>query len=1126
MFVKEEISFYSYYQILNNSIIKSKVFHFIFITLDSIILLIKIIDIYHTNYNINPSSIKYINLSYLMSEFPIIIKLLPLIIYLILGYVIIIIYLLTSIQKLVNKCDKIVINIFEFFIIRFLFIFIFELLFDLSSYLFFLFLILSMPFLAFIFFNFSFFHLTGFMLKIVEFPYDNFSSICEVQKTFIKIIIAISETTQSAILSKLMFFFQFVIMIICLIYNTYVIFYKSYYLMNNELFSKTRYSNLLSSVVIQLFMFLLKPEEIYSKSYIINFIGIYILIILFIFLFYNPYNYIIIDTAENKENLYYYFFLMDRDKNITIFLEEKIKKHIDKCNSCSLCDKYQQYINNNIIEFENDPEKDKNLFNILYNGNDKSLFLFNNMITNVKKYGINFLYHNSYYNINLINLFYYSYKLGDISFSLNLLLIFNLIQDNYHTIITNHKITIRQITYLNEFLLLYKKILSEIKGIIKVNNIKREINKFFNLSQDLKLLSSSKYKEYLYGTKVKGVTNYSYLLTISSLLYEEIFNKSISIYGIPVRENTQLHEDALKNFFRHNNHIVLNFNLKTKECKILFAGTDLYSYANTNFYDLFPNQMKEALIQSFCNVLLNSNENQSLKRLNKHSKQNRRQYIELNLIIKKTLENSNFFWVLFLKLSLLFNDHMKEEILFNGFFSLSKNNLLTVKYEKKKEKIVGYGNKSIMEAVIKSKFLLNVFKTSTFMVNKKIQLLNSLFIGNIQYIVYFIKDNKKKVQIKSVSRQSTNVKHFLNNTGELESEEFSNDNDNKYENNKNSDYSSSGDKEDINIFHDSASQTSVKTKSSGSSLWNLNKDMGKDHQNSFSSNKFLKLQIILGVLLISSLIFMIVLILQLKILQNSISIYINSFFNLSQFIRTFHQFSYSLFTVACIVKNSSDYCESYISSLDTEEFNQTTFINEFNEVLAEYCSESITQIIVSSEVIKDKLLIELLKGSFSYKIMNTKKVNNTYNITHSEIDIYLNDALLLLSNNMRIIVSEESKIKTRNKEPIYLVSGFENPFTNIRNTSSELSDYQISVYTYIINYRSFVQRFSNLNQRSNELINIKNRQLINIVTIFHNIIFIIMILQIVTIVFYIFTFNTLLAFIINSIICKFDIIYD
>ena len=59
-----------------------------------------------------------------------------------------------------------------------------------------------------------------------------------------------------------------------------------------------------------------------------------------------------------------------------------------------------------------------------------------------------------------------------------------------------------------------------------------------------------------------------------------------------------------------------------------------------------------------------------------------------------------------------------------------------MKHEKKKEKIVGYGNKSIMDAVVKSKFLFNVFKTSTFMVNKKIQLLNSLFIGTILCIFY------------------------------------------------------------------------------------------------------------------------------------------------------------------------------------------------------------------------------------------------------------------------------------------------------------------------------------------------------------------------------------------------------
>ena len=82
-----------------------------------------------------------------------------------------------------------------------------------------------------------------------------------------------------------------------------------------------------------------------------------------------------------------------------------------------------------------------------------------------------------------------------------------------------------------------------------------------------------------------------------------------------------------------------------------------------------------------------------------------------------------------------------------------------------------------------------------------------------------------------------------------------------------------------------------------------------------------------------------------------------------------------------------------------------------NEVLAESCSESITQIIMRSEAINDDILLGLLKGNFSYKIINIKKIGKIYNISKSEINIYLNDALLLLNNNMRIIVSDESKFK-------------------------------------------------------------------------------------------------------------------
>ena len=49
----EYMNYYCYYQILNKTIIRNKTFHFLFNLLDTIILLIKILDIFKTNYNTN-----------------------------------------------------------------------------------------------------------------------------------------------------------------------------------------------------------------------------------------------------------------------------------------------------------------------------------------------------------------------------------------------------------------------------------------------------------------------------------------------------------------------------------------------------------------------------------------------------------------------------------------------------------------------------------------------------------------------------------------------------------------------------------------------------------------------------------------------------------------------------------------------------------------------------------------------------------------------------------------------------------------------------------------------------------------------------------------------------------------
>ena len=196
--------------------------------------------------------------------------------------------------------------------------------------------------------------------------------------------------------------------------------------MNNELYDKARFSNILSITIIETLIFFYKPNEVYETSFIIIIICIYIFISIFILISYDPYDNIIIDIPENNENIYYYFFLLDRNKNISFYLFDKIEEHISRCGYCSLCLKCQKlFENKNIIELAIDNNNDnqendinEDMFNILYSGKEKSLILLNQLINSLKKLGNNCLYNNAYLTIKFTYIYYYSLRYGDITFSL------------------------------------------------------------------------------------------------------------------------------------------------------------------------------------------------------------------------------------------------------------------------------------------------------------------------------------------------------------------------------------------------------------------------------------------------------------------------------------------------------------------------------------------------------------------------------------------------------------------------------------------------------------------------------------------------------------------------------------
>ena len=147
MFLGFKKYYYNYFQILDKSIIKRNKFHFFLSNIDTAIILFKILNIYHSNYNNNLNNIhKYLIPSFFFRDYSILMRILPIIIYLIFIYLILIIYLPYDINnKKINRLDMIIINIFELFFIRISFIFYCEFIFCLFIFYIIFFIKYSFP---------------------------------------------------------------------------------------------------------------------------------------------------------------------------------------------------------------------------------------------------------------------------------------------------------------------------------------------------------------------------------------------------------------------------------------------------------------------------------------------------------------------------------------------------------------------------------------------------------------------------------------------------------------------------------------------------------------------------------------------------------------------------------------------------------------------------------------------------------------------------------------------------------------------------------------------------------------------------------------------------------------------
>ena len=190
--------------------------------------------------------------------------------------------------------------------------------------------------------------------------------------------------------------------------------------------------------------------------------------------------------------------------------------------------------------------------------------------------------------INLIYCYYIHFNKKDYILSSNLKLIYELINEENKNILENHLLSTEQIILINEFLNKADNILEQIKEIIISNIIQKIISKLFILLKTIFDLKDKKYKNKLYYNKNEGVINFVRHISICTMIYEEIFNTSLSNGGITLKEN-QLFLDSLSNKNNNElNQIIIQLDLLNFENKIIYVVGEFAKYKDMTLCKLFP----------------------------------------------------------------------------------------------------------------------------------------------------------------------------------------------------------------------------------------------------------------------------------------------------------------------------------------------------------------------------------------------------------------------------------------------------------------------------------------------------------------------------------------------------------
>ena len=572
--------------------------------------------------------------------------------------------------------NSIVINIFEIFIFRFILIIIFHILLAIQGIAGIIMIIVSIPLIFLIMKDFTFNHLYYFSPHFIKYPYDFYSSINDLFHIVEKIFLSIALQSSIPPLNEFLYISSIIFQIGNFVYSIYIFYYKSYYIMSNIFLNKFRFSLVASSIIINLILIILGMKNFMIYTFLFLCLNIIVIVFLLIQVFYNPYSKAFFSTDDNIENLYFYYYIIDHLRNDSFILEEKLREHFIKCQKCNLCKNLKSYLSKKKCY--------KVVYKILYSKVGVLEHTMNEIIHNVLVKGNESLKYNSFYLINLLYCYYLNINKSNYVLSLNLKLLFEIINLENKNILENHLLSTEQILLINEFLSKSDNILKRIQLILTETIIKEKVNHFFDLYEILLDLKSKKFKSKLYYNKNEGIINFYKYISICSMIYEEIFNVSLSNGGVSLKENP-IFLDDMSNKTAGLNQIIIQLNLLNFENMIIYIVGEFAKYKGKALCQLFPNIFKTQQLSIMKNKIMNA---KFLSLINKdkdffqsntlRGKNNEEQHIDLQLLVFDEVSHRKIYVMIKLKLNLIYPLGMAKQILLTGFYSVDRNIIITL----------------------------------------------------------------------------------------------------------------------------------------------------------------------------------------------------------------------------------------------------------------------------------------------------------------------------------------------------------------------------------------------------------------------------------------------------------------